>query len=118
MSEAESSLPAGFKSLEPFVHIWALETAEERHRRRLASTDAERRAFFSAAKDFLAPGLDYLDKIALAGFGPQQRRLMNLLLALAQVSLAVEMQGDDETKHAAGACHMTITRAPADHWPN
>jgi hypothetical protein len=114
MSRADISLPVGFEPLEPFVSAWAQDSAEKRHRARLASTDAERQAFFAAAKDLLAPGLDHLDATPLAEFTPQQHRLMNLLLGLAHVSLAVEMQGDDEPKHAADARYMTITQAPAD----
>lgn len=114
MSGPETTLPQGFEALEPFVSAWALETAELRHRRRLASHDAERQAFFAAAKPLLVPGLDYLDSTPLSEFSPEQHRLMTLLLGLAQVSLAVEMQGDDEPRHAADARYMTITRSPAD----
>jgi hypothetical protein len=114
MKGSDVSLPAGFEALEPFVGAWAMETAEKRHQARLTSSDAERQAFFDAAEGLLGPGLDYLDQRSLADFSPSDRRLMTLLLGLAHVSLAVEMQGDDEPKHALGARHMTITRAPAD----
>jgi len=114
MSGLHACLPDGFETLEPFVGAWSMETAEQRHRARLDSGDAERQAFFDAARDLLAPGLDYLDQRPLADFSPRDRQLMNLLLGLAHVLLAVEMQGDDEPKHAQGARHMTITRAPAD----
>ena len=114
MSQSEISLPAGFEALERFVPQWAQDTAEKRHRARLASSEPERLAFFEAGKDLLAPGLDHLDATPIADFSPQQRRLMSLLLGFAHVSLAVEQQGDDEPKHAADARYMTITRAPAD----
>lgn len=114
MSGSDTTLPAGFEALEPFVAHWALDTAEKRHRARLASSEPERVAFFEAAKDLLAPGLDHLDKTPLAAFSPEQRQLMNLLLSLAHVSLAVEQQGEDEPKHAADARFMTITRAPSE----
>ena len=81
---------------------------------RSASQPADRVAFFNAAKDLLAPGLDYLDKKPLAELDEQDQRLLQLLLSMAHVSLAVEIQGNDEPKHAEGARHMTITRAPAD----
>lgn len=110
----DTTLPAGFEALQPFVAAWALDSAEKRHRARLGSSETERQAFFDAAKPLLDAGLDYLDGKPLAEFSEQDRRLMTLLLALAHVSLAVEMQGDDEPKHAADARFMTITRAPAD----
>lgn len=114
MSGSDTTLPAGFEALQPFVAHWALATADQRHRARLASSEPERLAFFEGAKDLLAPGIDYLDKTPLAEFSPQQQRLMRLLLALAYISLAVEQQGHDEPKHAADARFITITRAPSD----
>ncbi len=114
MSTALISLPPGFEALEPFVSIWAIEGAGNRLRARLTSHEADRITFFNAGKDLLAPGLDYLDKKPIAAFNDQDKRLMLLLLSMAHVSLAVEIQGDDEPKHADGARHMKITRAPAD----
>ncbi len=114
MSAPEHSLPPGFGSLEPFVSAWALEGADNRLRARLASREADRVAFFEAAKDLLPRGLDYLDRKPLAEHSDQDKRLMRLLLGMAHVALAVEIQGDDEPRHAEGARHMTITRAPSD----
>jgi hypothetical protein len=109
-----SALPPGFESLEPFVADWAIEGANNRARRRLASTEAERVAFFSAAKDLVAPALDYLDRKPLDELDEPERRLMNLMLSVCHVSLAVEIQGDAEPMHAEGAQHLHITRATAD----
>jgi hypothetical protein len=39
---------------------------------------------------------------------------MDLMLSFAHVALAVEMQGDDEPKHAEAARHMHVIRAPSD----
>ena len=39
---------------------------------------------------------------------------MNLMLSLAHVSLAVEIQGDAESHHAGWARFITITRASSD----
>lgn len=114
MSATETALPAGFEAMEPFVAGWALGTANQRLQRRLASSEAERLAFFEAAKPLLADGLGYLDKTPLDRFDDKQTRLMRLLLSFAHVSLAVEVQGDDEPRHAADARYITITRAPAD----
>lgn len=114
MSFAETSLPPGFEALEPFVGAWALEGANNRLRARLASSPADRIAFFEAARELLAPGLDYLDRKPLGEFDPREKRLMNLLLSMAHVSLAVETQGDDEARHAEDARRITILRAPSD----
>ena len=114
MSAMETSLPPGFEGLESFVGAWALEGANNRLRARLESTEAERVAFFDAAKDLVAPGLEYLDRKPPSQFDAREKRLMNLFLTFAHVALAVEVQGDEEPKHARGARHFTITRAPAD----
>ncbi len=109
-----NQLPAGFESLEPFVADWAIAGANNRLRRRLASTESERVAFFHAAKDLVVPALDHLDRKPLAELDEQEQRLMNLLLSICHVSLAVEIQGDAEAMHAEGARHLRITRATAD----
>ena len=114
MNTLDTSLPAGFEALEPFVSAWAIEGACNRLKARLASNAPDRTAFFNVARELLAPALDYLDTKPLSGFSDQDKRLMQLMLSMAHVSLAVEIQGEAEPRHAEGARHMTITRAPAD----
>jgi hypothetical protein len=116
MSEA-TSLPAGFETLEPFVAGWALPSMAKRAERRETSTEAERVAFFEAAKDLAGPALARLDQTPLAELDAKEQRLMQLMLGFAHAALAVEMQGDDEPKHAKAARHMHITRATADIGP-
>lgn len=107
-------LPPGFEPLEPFVDEWALGTANARAQRRLGSSEAERVDFFTAAKDLLQDGLNYLDKKPFAEYGDDENRLMQLFLSFAHVALAVEIQREAESKHADGARHMTITTAPSE----
>lgn len=109
-----SSLPADFAVLEPFIELWALPTTAERAARRTASTPEEREAFFAAAGPLLDPALDYLDTAALSFFSAQEQRLMDLMLSLAHVALAVEIQGPDETKSAPWRDRMRIDRSTAD----
>lgn len=109
-----SSLPADFAVLQPFVERWALPTTAERAARRTASTPEEREALFAAAGPLLDPALDYLDMMALGSFSAQEQRLMDLMLALAHVALAVEIQGADETKRAPWRDRMQIVRSTAD----
>jgi len=40
--------------------------------------------------------------------------LLDLLLAFTHISLAVELQRDDEPQHAVFRHRMRITRSPAD----
>lgn len=109
-----TSLPADFAGLESFVERWALPTTAERAARRSASTPQEREAFFAAAGPLLDPALDLLDGIALGAFSAQEQRLMDLILSLAHVALAVEIQGPDEAKSAPWRDRMRIDRSTAD----
>ncbi len=108
------SLPEGFEVLEPFVERWAVDGAANRSRLRLDSAPEEREAFFHAASELAAPALELLDRKPLDQLDAAERRLMNLLLSLVHVSLAVEIQGDQEAFHARGARRIRINRAPSD----
>jgi len=108
-------LPKGFEILDRFVDSWAIEGAANRARHRFDSDQADREAFFNAAKDLAASALDLLDQKPLDQFDDKDKCLMNLMLSLAHVSLAVEVQGDFEPQHAEIARHMKITRAVSDY---
>jgi hypothetical protein len=114
MSQVDRILPAGFETLEPFVAAWAVEGAANRARRRDESSGAEREAFFSAAKGLLVPALEQLDRKPLDEFDETERRLMDLMLCLAHVSLAIEVQGKAEAKHQDSRRWLEITHASAD----
>lgn len=108
-------LPAGFETLAPFAERWTGYTAAERAHFRSANGEVERDAFHAACAPLLKPGLAWLDSKPLAELDEAERRLMHLFLTFAHVSLAVEVQGKDESKHAQLRASMRITRAPADN---
>jgi hypothetical protein len=114
MSADNAALPAGFAALEPFVSIWAVDGTAERAALRHLRTAEERQAFYEATKDALIPALDYLDDRPLSALNAAERRLMNLVLAFAHVTLAIDGQGPDEDRHAASRVAFTITRSTAD----
>ena len=114
MTANGSRLPPGFESLDPFVDHWALTGTAAREALRGSSSEAERKAFYEAAVDLLAPALAYLDTKPLETFDEREKRLMNLMLSLASASIAVEVQGPDEAKHHLVRQHMKITRSTAD----
>jgi hypothetical protein len=114
MSGAASPLPPGFEQLAPFVDSWSIAGAAHRAQRRIESGEAERAAFYQAAKDALPAALAHLDRKPLAQLDERETRLMNLMLSFAHVALAVEVQAGDETKHAQARKHFRITRASAD----
>ena len=111
---AARSLPAGFASLEPFADHWAIAGTAARAARRSASRAEEREAFFAAAAPLLDAALDYLDMRSLGTFTPAEQRLMDLMLMLAHVALAVEIQGPDEAASAPWRERMRIDRSAAD----
>jgi hypothetical protein len=109
-----TNLPQGFAELTPFVAQWALATTAERAAVRGTSTSEERAAFYKAASPLAGAALDHLDNKALAAFDRSETNLMNLMLAFAHVSIAIEIQQGDEARHSPYRNLMRITRAPAD----
>jgi len=117
MNCSSNALPAGFETLEPFVSQWAVEGANNRLLARLDSTEEERTGFFNAARDLIPGALELLDKKPLAEHDESEKRLMLLVLSIAHVSQAVEIQRDDEPYHAKYARFITITQASAETNP-
>lgn len=114
MSTAHSLLPSGFEVLEPFVEYWAVAPAATRAERRTMSTEQQRAAFYEVANDIVPAALVYLDKKPLDQFDEQEQRLMNLLCSFAHAAYAVEIQAENETRHAQLRKGLRITRATAD----
>lgn len=114
MTDANSSLPKGFESLEPFVATYALDNANRRAEMRGDAPVEERDAFYKAAQPLLAPALDYLDAKTFDEYDERDKRLMWMMLSLAHVAIAVEIQKEDEERHARLRTFMPVTRAPAD----
>lgn len=117
MNATDHSLPEGFAALEPFVADWAIKGAHNRLQRRLDSDENERVRFFAAGKDLVPKALALLDGKPFDQFDAREQRLMDLVLSLAHVSLAVEIQRDDEPRHAEAARFMTIVKATSDDRP-
>lgn len=91
MTEARK-LPATFAELEPFAPVWAKPTVDERLAARGTSTMEEITAFYDAMIVRADEVLSYLDQFALYDMPEDAACLMQLLLALVQASVAVEIQ--------------------------
>jgi hypothetical protein len=109
-----NQLPEQFRALEEFVDMWALPNRVARVRRRLQSTSSEREALYEAGRDLLLPGLAYLDERPLDNLAAQDARLLELLLAMAQVGLAAEQQRGAEVAHARVHARFVLERTSAD----
>lgn len=109
-----SRLPAGFEDLEPFAARFAVAGTANRAALRADAPIAERDAFYGAAKDRIGAALDMLDAKPLDQLDAAEQRLLQLCLSFAHVALAIEVQGEDEPRHAEMRRHMRITRSPAD----
>lgn len=107
-------LPEGFEVLEPFVGMWAHATTAERAACRGNSSPEERAAFYAAARDLLPAALAHLDAIPLDAFGEADRNLMTLMLSLAHVALAIEVQNGEEETHRHSREKMRVTCSAAD----
>ena len=107
-------LPSAFAALDPFVAEWALNTAADRAALRGRSSAEARAAFYAAMSPLGSAAIARLDAKPLRSLDEGEQRLMNLLLAFAHVSLAVEVQGEAEARHRPWRERMAITQAPAD----
>ncbi len=83
-------LPDQFEDLERFVD-WALPTERERNNKRVSSAMPEIRALYDALLPRARAIIAHLDQFSPAEMPAREARLMNLLLALAEVANAVEI---------------------------
>jgi len=86
-------LPLQFSDLERFAAHWAKPTVNERVDARCRSTMAEISEFYDAVIVRADDILTYLDAFPLHDMPEDAARLAQLLLALVQASVAVEIQG-------------------------
>ena len=108
-----SALPEPFNNLETLIPVWSISGSAARAAKRDSSTNEQREALFNAVSNRLQEALAYLDNKSLEDFDDADQHLMNLLLSYAHVSLAVEVQGDDEGKLASWRPKMQLTCTPA-----
>lgn len=101
---SECLLPPAFAELEPFVAHWARETTEARRTARCSLEMDDIRAFYDAMVPRAEEALVHLEGRPLDALAGEDRRLLALVLALAQAHVAVEI-------HKA-------PRAPGTPWPN
>lgn len=97
---SEPVLPEAFAALAPWVEDWALQTERARSGRRLGTAMAQLRAFYDAMLPHAEAALEHLKDFPCSD-GPDgaealpgpERRLLDLMLMLAEVAPAVEVFG-------------------------
>jgi len=97
-SGVQSSLPDGFADLERWID-WALPTEHARNRKRWSASMAESQAFYDVMQIRCGDALTYLDRTPLTDLDDRQRRLLDMCLALTEVSVTVEMYGEPQPKY-------------------
>ena len=102
-------LPAGFSDLERFAD-WMLPTSVERNRKRLASPMDEINALYNALLPRLEEILAYLDQFSLEEMPQDAQRLLFLTLALAEVSIAVELFHEPKVTGGCDPARFVTTR--------
>ncbi|CAN5578095.1 hypothetical protein BH09PSE5_BH09PSE5_20410 [soil metagenome] len=89
MTSLTNTLPDQFAQLMPFIG-WSLATETERNKRRNSSDMDDILAFAQAMLADVDAVVAHLDPIPLEALPPAEKRLMYMLLSLAEVAPAVE----------------------------
>lgn len=87
-----TSLPADFADLSPFLD-WALPGADERQTRRRTASREELRAFYDAMLPRIEMILARVDAYPLGGLPQELHPLYQLALSLAEVAPHIELYG-------------------------
>lgn len=93
--ELLSVLPEQFSALEKFSS-WALPLETERNAKRLASSMSEMNCFYENVVPRAEEILNYLNGFDLDALPRQEQNLLYMMLALAEVSFAVEVYKQPE----------------------
>lgn len=107
-------LPPGFEALESLAQRWAVSDSNERMQVRWASDAAERQQFYDSTTPLLETALVYLDGRRGSRMSAEDTCLLDLILTLAHIALAVELQKDVEPRHARAHSRFSFDRAPAE----
>jgi len=103
----EKKLPESFREIEDLVSDgWCLDTCSERNAKRTGSTMEESMAFYEKVMYRAGNILRYLDKVSLEDIRPEQQRLLQLMLMLAEVSFPVERHGQPITPDAVDTIRL------------
>ena len=87
----DTSLPAGFEELEPWVNDWVQPGRDERYAVRLSKSIDELSEFYDAIAARAEDALEYLDALDLNDLPADADRLLHLLYSMVLVSYSVNV---------------------------
>lgn len=99
--------PHGFEDLEEF-NGWSLATERDRAHKRVTSDQAELERLYAAVHSRLADIVKHLDQYPLVELPSESSRLMLLVLALAEVSPAIEFYHQPSVPNGFDLNRLTI----------
>ena len=105
-------LPAGFEDLEPFLDQWCLQGTQERHTRRETASMQDIRRFYDVMFAKAPAAIAFLQGKSFDSLTAEEKRLMQLLLALAHVAVAVEVHGQPRAPHTPYPHRVRLTQPP------
>ena len=108
----ESTLPAGFEELEPYVEDWALATRAERYAARLDRPFDDLVDFYDAIAPHAERAIAYLDTLDIKALPVDAKRLMHLLYSMILVSYAVNVFKQNRIPDS-GAAFFEMVAEPA-----
>jgi hypothetical protein len=101
-------LPKAFSNLQNHADRWALPTMALRHEQRLATSQALQREFYDAFLPVFEEAIDYLGSYPFDQLPEDAQTLLNLCLAMVDISLSIEVFGEHEGPHADLARRITV----------
>ena len=110
LQDEDFTLPAGFQPLEKYVQKWAGWTTQVRWNQRATASMAEIQGFYDVMLEHADAALAYLERKPIGALSPSEGRLMRLLLALANCSIAVELHKQPRAPHSPFPHGVTVVR--------
>lgn len=108
-------LPKGFEHLSEFLDYWCVETSQERWIRRCEASMESLRRFYDVMLENAENALTHLDDFSLDQLPEAEKNLFLLLLALTNVSMAVELHGQPRAPHSPWPHGIKVLKGAAPY---
>lgn len=111
---ADRLLPVGFETLDRFAD-WAVPDEAQRYAKRIGTSLTELRQVYDAVLPLLDAALLEVDRYPYNALPADVRRLYELLLAMMEIGLAIEIFKSSDVPKAVPASRIEILDAPLKH---